>query len=401
MPLDGSEKELIEAAAAYKKAADEVKTAAEKTGTELKALGTVTNETKAAADKALLDLGGINTRITEIEQKMARRGAGGEPPMERKSIGQQAIEHDSVKALMQNKRGTARLEVKAIVSAVNTDTLGAAGDLLTPDRRGLLTMPERRMTVRDLITPGQTTSNAIQYPQETGFVNAAATVSEVLGTIKPQSDIKFDIKNTAVTTVAHFMMATKQILDDAPQLRSFIDGRLRYGLRFVEEMQLLMGAGTGTDLTGLYTTATLYSAPFVPAGTPTMIDQLRLALLQASLAEFPSTGIILNPMDWARAELLKDTSNQYLFANIQGTVQPMLWGVPVVETQAMTIDKFMVGAFRLGAQIFDREEVGVEISTEDRDNFIRNLVTIRAEQRLALATYRPEAFVKGDLGFVV
>jgi len=62
----------------------------------------------------------------------------------------------------------------------------------------------------------------------------------------------------------------------------------------------------------------------------------------------------------------------------------------------MTVDKFLTGAFKMGAQIFDREDANVEVSTEDSDNFRKNLVTIRAEERLGLAVYRPEAFIKGD-----
>ncbi len=104
------------------------------------------------------------------------------------------------------------------------------------------------MTVRDLLTPGRTASNSIEYVKETGFTNSAATVTETAGTAKPQSEIKFDLALTAVTTIAHWVLATKQILDDVPQLQSYIDGRLRYGLALVEEHQLLNGGGTGTDL---------------------------------------------------------------------------------------------------------------------------------------------------------
>lgn len=401
MPLDDTEKGLIEAAASYKKAADEVKSFAESANKEIKALGTVSTETKAASDKALAEMNTIGARLTEIEQKMARR-ATGDGPVERKSLGQQVVESESVKELMGRGRGKAHVEIKAITSGLTTDALGSAGDLIVADRRpGVLEMPSRQLTVRGLLMPGGTNSNAIQYVKETGFLNAAATVSEVTGALKPQSDVKYDIVNTAVTTIAHFILATKQVLDDAPQLQGMIDGRLRYGYRFAEELQLLMGAGLGTDLNGIYTQAVNYVAPGGLTSSQ-FIDQLRLALLQASLAEFPATGIILHPIDWTRVELMKDTSNAYLFGGpTGGMLGKRLWALPVVDTQAMTQDKFLVGAFQMAAQIFDREELNVEISTEDSDNFRKNLVTIRAEGRLGLAVYRPEALVKGDLGFVI
>ncbi len=228
--------------------------------------------------------------------------------------------------------------------------------------------------------------------QETGFTNLAAIVSETVQ--KPESDLDFELKTTPVVTIAHWVQASKQILDDAPMLASYIDGRLRYGLMYVEELQLLKGSGTGGNLDGIHTQATA----FVPAFAVVMqqhIDELRLALLQAELAEYPATGIVTNPINWARIELTKTSDGQYLFANPTQMSGPNLWGKPVVATQAMDEDEFLVGAFRLGAQLFDREDANVLISTEDRDNFIKNLVTIRAEERLGLAVYRPEAFIKG------
>jgi HK97 family phage major capsid protein len=390
----------IALAAALKTAADDVKKIGETVQTEIKNLGKETAESKQKADEALIKHNEIAARLQEIEQKLVRDHGSG--PEKRKTAGQFVTEHEDVKALLKSKRGKVSIGIdsKAIISALTTDANGSAGDLIVPDRRpGMVTPPQRRMTVRDLLTPGNTNSNAIQYVKETGFTNSAATVSETAGSTKPQSEIKFDIATTAVSTIAHWVLATKQILDDVPMLQSYIDGRLRYGLAYAEELQLLMGAGTGTDLNGVYTQATAYSAP-ATISSPTQIDIIRLAMLQAFLAEYPPNGIVLNPIDWAVIELLKDTTGRYIIGNPQGAVEKRLWNLPVVDTPAMTEDKFLVGAFQLGAQIFDREDANVEISTEDSDNFRKNLVTVRAEERLALAVYRPESFIKGDLGRV-
>jgi len=380
-----------------KTAADAVKKQAETSEAEMKKLGVMTAETKKSADDALIKHNEISARLTEIEQKMVRRS---EAPEGRKSVGQLFTESDDLKSFLKSGgKGRVSVQVKAIVSALTTDADGSAGDLIVPQRiPGVFGLPQRRMTIRDLITAGRTGVNAIQYVKETGFTNNAATVTETAGTAKAQSEIKFDIVTSSVTTIAHWILATKQILDDVPMLQSYIDGRLRYGLMYAEEAQLLNGGGTGTDLNGIYTQATAYSAPIIPtaAGNMSKIDVLRLAILQASLAEYPANGIVMHPSDCADIELTKTEDGAYLFANPQNGSDPRLWRLPVVETQAMTIDKFMTGAFQLGAQIFDREDANVEISTEDSDNFRKNLVTIRAEERLALAVYRPEAFIKGD-----
>lgn len=391
------ENELKALALQLKTAADEVKRQGEASEAELKKIGTMTAETKKAADDALVKHNEISARLTEVEQKLVRQQ---QQPEARKSVGQLVTDMDEVKSFIKSGgRGRVSVAVKAIISALTTDADGSAGDLIVPQRiAGVLGMPQRRMTIRDLLTPGRTGSNSIQYVKETGFTNNAATVTETAGTAKPQSEIKFDIVTSAVSTIAHWVLATKQILDDVPMLQSYIDGRLRYGLMYAEEAQLLNGGGTGTDLNGIYTQATAYVAPIVPteAGNLTKIDVIRLAILQAFLAEYPSNGIVMHPSDWADIELTKTSDNAYLFANPQNGGEPRLWRLPVVETQAMTVDKFLTGAFQLGAQIFDREDATVEISTEDSDNFRKNLVTIRAEQRLALAVYRPESFIKGD-----
>jgi HK97 family phage major capsid protein len=288
------------------------------------------------------------------------------------------------------------IETKAIISSLTTDANGSAGDLVVPQRAPLVAAAERRMTVRDLLTPGRTSSGSIQYPKETGFTNSAATHTDTGGTAKPQSEIKFDIVTASVTTIAHWVLATRQILDDAPMLQSYIDGRLRYGLAYAEELQLLNGDGTGTNLNGVYTQATALGANPAVVASPQKMDVIRYAMLQAALAELPPSGIVLHPTDWAGIETTKDADGRYIIGNPASQLQPRLWGLPVVETQAMTIDKFLVGAFKMGAQIFDRQDARVEISTEDSDNFRKNLVTILAEERLALAVYRPEAFIKGD-----
>lgn len=394
----GAEPDIKQLSRDLKAATDKVKEFAEDAKGRFEKGERLSNAAKTSADEALVKFNELSATMTEIEQKLARRGGG--DAEEYKSMGQRFVDDEGVKGFMQRppSKGGVSVDVKAITS-VTTDTNGAAGDLIVPDRQGgIVAAPERRMTVRDLITPGRTNSNAIQYVQETGFVNAAATAAET--TLKAESTMKFDLKTVPVATIAHFVQASKQILADAPMLASYIDGRLRYGLAYAEELQMLKGDGTGSNLLGMVPQATPYQ---VPAGSglvaDTMIDQLRYAMLQAVLAEYPATGHVLNPIDWARIETLKDEMGRYIIGNAADGAAPRLWRLPVVETPAMTADKFLTGAFKLAVQLFDREDANVEISTEDRDNFVKNMVTIRGEQRVGMAVYRPEALIYGDFGF--
>jgi HK97 family phage major capsid protein len=364
-----------------------------------KALTEANEQRTAIIDKLVAEMTAARAQIQDLEQKAVRRpgGSGGDADAYM-TPGQRFITDERIKAVLTDPdRQRWRGRVRANMAAITTVTAGATRDVLVPaDRRsGIIERPNRRMTIRDLLTPGRTTSNAIEYVREVGFSNAAAVVSE--GDLKPESDIDYELKLAPVATIAHFIVASKQILDDAPQLETSIDGRLRYGLAFVEEQQLLNGDGTGANLNGIVTQATAFSRTFVPE-LPTRIDDIRLAILQTELAEFPATGVVLHPTDWARIEMAKDTQGKYLITSSddgQGNATVRLWGLPVVPTQAMLVTKFLVGAFMLGAQIFDREDAMVEISTEDSDNFRRNLATLRGEERLALAVYRPESFIYG------
>lgn len=379
---------------------DQVKGFAEQVTGKMAAGEKVTDDLKAKTDEALSSMGEIKARMAEIEQKAARRGSG-DDVVELKSLGAMVIEHEDIKSRKLNgaSRGSVRVQIdrKNITSASSTVGVGvSAGTSLVPAARvpGIIAPPDRTMTIRDLLMPGETASGNIEYVKETGYTNNAATVAE--GAQKPKSEITFDMANAPVRTIAHLFKASRQILDDAPALRSYIDGRARYGLQFREELQFLKGDGTGQNILGIQPQATAFSPAFTPQDA-TAIDQLRLAVLQVALAEFPADGFVLNPIDWAKIELTKDAQGRYIIANPQGGINPTLWNLPVVATQAQTLNVFLTGSFKMAAQIFDRMEIEVLLSSENVDDFEKNMFTIRAEERAALAVYRPEAFVTGSV----
>lgn len=367
----------------------EIKKFCENAQKEIKDTGKIAEDTKASLELLAKTGSEMQDRLTELEQKGARRGG---QQTKAKTWGESVVEAESFKSLAEGRLGrTGRIDVKAVTSAGDGES---AGDLVVTQRLpGIITAPDRVLTIRDLIMPGRTTSNAIEYVKEKLFTNSAAPVAE--NTLKPESTMAFELATANVRTIAHWVLATKQILDDAPQLASYIDGRLRYGLSYVEDEQLLLGDGTGQNLYGLMPQATAYDHANRSRAGDTRIDILRHAILQVRLAEYRASGIVLHPADWEQIELTKTADNAYVFANPTSQTQPRLWGLPVVESTAMPEGEFMCGAFNMAAQIFDRETTTVEVSTEDRDNFVKNMVTVRAEERLAMACYRPQSFVSG------
>lgn len=373
----------------------EIKAFAEKAAAEIKDHGKILSDTKGALDSLVKDGTALQARMMEVEQKLARRAGGGE--QQEKSTGTLFTEQDDFKALKSRGAGTARMAVKAVTSITSVTTgTGGVGDGIRPSRLPFIVTPGlRTFTVRDLLMPGRTDSNAIEYVKESGFQNMASPVAELAQ--KPQSDLSFDLLTTPVRTIAHWFHASKQVLDDIPLLQSYIDGRARYGLALVEEAQLLAGDGTGQNLLGLIPQATAYNFATYSIGSDTKIDRVRRAALQVRVALYRASAVVMNPVDWADIETMKDANGNYVVGDPRGVIEKRLWGLPVVDSDAIAVGKFLVGAFNMGAQVFDREDANVQVSTEDRDNFIKNAVTIRAEERLALAVTRPESFVYGNL----
>ncbi|MBZ5489149.1 phage major capsid protein [Halomonas aquamarina] len=368
---------------------------------EAKNSGQLSAETKEAVDRLLTTQNGLQESVNtlkaalgELEQEYARMPTHN-AQRTAQTAGSLVAESDLLKAFAHSVEGGKRVNV-SIPRAALTSADVAEG-VVEPQRLpGIDQLPKQRLFIRDLIAGGRTTSPAIFWVQQTGFTNNAAVVGENPAGGKPYSGIQFGSKITPVQTVAHMFKASKQILDDFAQLQSMIDAELRYGLKYVEENEILFGDGTGNHLEGIVPQASTFNPAFEVEGQ-TGIDDLRLAMLQAQLARFPASGHVLHFIDWARIELAKDTLGRYILANPSALTGPTLWGLPVVSTEANGFQgKFLTGAFQAGAQIFDREDANVVISTENADDFEKNMISIRCEERLALAVKRPEAFVWGD-----
>ena len=385
------DEEVKEVKTLLKDVNDKLKASAEDAEKQIKLHSKMSEETKADVDKMLIQQGELNARLMAAEQLMAKMDTQGQGRTEQaKSMGQIVAESDSFVNF--SGKGSFTIPVKNAITSLT----GSAGTLIEPQRLGFITMPQQRLTVRDLLNWGPTISPSIEYVRETGFTNNADVVSENPGQDKPESDISFEMDSAPVATIAHWINASKQVLADAPMLATYIDGRLRYGLKIKEELQLLKGSGVGLNILGLVTAATAYSNPGVTVQAETAIDRLRLALLQVTLAEYEGDGIVLSPIDWCQIELTKTTDNAYLFTSPTGVQTPALWGRPVVSSQSMTAGDFLVGAFAMAAQGWDREDANVTVSTENKDNFVRNMVTILCEERVGLTIFRPEALITGD-----
>ncbi len=355
---------------------------------QIESNGTISKQLQDDMAKVNEEMTKTGQRLFDLEQRLS---SGPDNPEEKKSFSERAAEE-----LTKSWNGSKGLfDAKTFNKSLGSDA-ASAGTLIQPMQVPGIVMPGlRRLTIRDLLAQGRISSNSLEYVREEVFTNNAASVKEKA--LKPESDITFSKQTANVKTVAHWIQASRQVMDDAPMLQSYVNNRLMYGLALAEERQLLNGDGTGDDLEGLNHVATAYDSTLNATGD-TRADIIAHAVFQVTESEFSASGIILNPRDWHSIALLKDSEGRYIFGGPQAFAANVMWGLPVVPTKAQALNTFTVGGFDLASQVWDRMDATIEVSREDRDNFVKNMLTILCEERLALAHYRPTAIIKGTFG---
>ena len=286
---------------------------------------------------------------------------------------------------------------KTLITGLSDTTAGAMIPAQT-FYQGPTGFYQRPLTIRDLITTGNTTSDAIEFPIEGTPTNNAAAVAEATATsggsgAKPESAIALSKGSTTVKTIAHWVPATRRALADAGMLRMYIDTFLRYGLDEELEDQILTGDGTGENFTGIMNTSGTQTQAYA-TDILTTLRQARTKVRVTGRAQ--PTAYVMHPNDWEDIDLLQDNEARYYFGGPSVLGTPRLWGLPVVESEGMT-EGYAVCADWRRAVLLDREQTQILVSDSHADFFVRNLVAILAELRAAFFVLRPSAFVEIDL----
>lgn len=320
-----------------------------------------------------------------------------------KTLGQLITESPNFQAIVKggNVSGhqftTGGIELKATLTSTTAGGVTGSGLAQPQVLPGILSLLFQPLTVADLMPSGTASGALIRYLKETVATNAAAAVAE--GAAKPESTLNFSAVDEPVRKIATWLKVTDEMFEDVPALRSYIDARLGLFVRIQEEAQLLTGSGVAPNITGFLNRAGLTAAQAL--GADTAPDAIYKEITKVRVASFlDPTGIVINPTNWQTVRLAKDANNQYYgggpftaaYGNPGGQAPDMLWGKVVVPTTAMTLGTALVGAFATAAQVFRRGGLTVEATNSNEDDFKNNLVMIRAEERLALAVYRPAAF---------
>ena len=339
----------------------------------------------------------FDARIGELEQIVAAANGSG---FNRNAEAARPVSEvvtaegdDSLSYLRNGKIKSARFALPSFHVQPQAATLTSGNGYPVPQRDSeVYGQLHRRTNVRDLLVVRKTTSPSIQYLRGTRTGGAAIQATE--GDQKAELALNFELKSADVKTIAVWIPASRQALDDVEMLRDYIDIELRDALQLTEDSQLLRGSGIGANISGLWTNAVAFSRAH---SNDSPNDTLRRAITQIQLARGTATGIVINPEALERLELLKDFEGRYMstFTVTDSNGRTSTWRVPVVVTDAMGADEFLVGDFERAARLYDRQEANIEIATQHADFFTRNLLAILAEERVALTVPRPDLLVKG------
>jgi len=344
--------------------------------------GKADGETKAEVKELAEQFRTIRDEITDLSQKMTSAPAEAKPY----SAGEEVVKSEQFKQLVLRQVDRIRIEVKNTVTSTSST-------VLADQRQGMIPGSFVPLTVRDVIPSIPVSSNMVNSLRETAWTNSAAEVTQ--GSAKNESDITFAPYNVPIETVAHWIKISNQLLADAPAVVAYIESRLRDGLAQRIEAQMINGDGNAPNLSGL-TDAGNFTA-YTASSDDLLVDAInRLKYTMWATGNAPDT-VIVNPATWGAMERARESSGggTYLYGMPGSNAGMSPFGLRVVLSTYLAAQKIIVAKFSNSAVVFNRSGAVVEMGYVN-DDFTRNLITIRAEERLALACDRPAGIYYGD-----
>ena len=364
----------------------------------------VNNVVEKANEIVKSEVSGMATKLNERLDAMEvanKKQFNSQKKVTFKSALQEALDNGAVEGIAKGNSRSASFELKADMTVAADFT----GEVIPADRvPGYKFDPTRPVHVRQLLATGSTQSDVVRYVKESGYSNGAAATAE--GTTLGQSDFDMTAADANVRKIGTYFRISEEMLADTPQLTSYLSARAPEKLLEVEDTQILSGDGTGANLSGIITDAADFDvsasgAFYQSVESANEFDVIVAALNQLSLLNYSADCIMLNPTDFNKILLLKDSTNKYLKDQVYNGLQPSFSGVKVIQNTAIAAGTFLIGNFAVGTQLWVRQGVNVEFFREDGTNVRDGFVTVRVSERVALTNYLPNAFVNGTFSTAI
>lgn len=366
-----------------------------------------------AAKQAVKDLGELDDRIESLKEMQVStlKMMGKDAPRDRTPVGDPSdprgdgwnaaaiLSAEGVMSMLDqfahSSQRMGRHELGQVASREQfvADVTGTA-NMRRGEYGGVVPQLRRNLSVLDLLPTGTMDGNTFPYTVESGAFTGAAETTE--GQAKPEAGITFTDAEATARTIAAWLKLQKQSLEDVPALQTVIETRLRYLVLRRLEAQILAGNGSAPNLQGILNTSGIGAVTY-DAGE-LVADQILSGITTVLLADATATGIVMNPLDWQAALKAKADGDGHYYSGGPFSVTPqIMWGVPLIPSQAIPQGMSLVGDFEIGALLLIREGVKVLLSDSDQDDFTKNKVTLLGEMRAALPVFRPAAFCTVDL----
>lgn len=261
--------------------------------------------------------------------------------------------------------------------------------------QGLRDLAVRQLFGQEQISVGNALNYFVLGAKEDNSAPSPKTVNQAAA--KPQFHIVEGTVTATLQKIAGWFYETDELLEDNAYLASALNNRGLYELDAAVEAYLL---STLQSVSGIGTDTYAHNGDVDP---DTILDAI---MSIKNDTRFNADAIIINPTDYAKLRELKTASgsNEYVgggcfygpHGNGEAAVQPGIWGLNTVVTPNITAGTVLVGAFKQGATVVTKAGEGarIEIFRGDHDDAIYNRVTVVVEERIALATRYPKAFVK-------
>lgn len=337
------------------------------------------NAPKADIDTLKAQYTMLEKSLNDVILKTSTFGASGkkEEPI---SLGRRFTQSDTYKNAVAKNQGC----------IFTVTTVDATGNKITPVRQeGIISIDRTNVKFRDLMTVIPCSEGSVDYVVEAGFINNANTVAE--GVSATESTVTYKQKTATLENVGHYIGITKQTYNDSNALAVHVEERVIEGVE-VKENEYIVNALVTCEGVQTYNGTTDAEVGDTP------IDNIRRAITKCKLAKYPIEAIVLNPADFEVIETTKDANGNYVYLqNTLGGVDK-IWRVPLFEHDAVPKGKFLIGAIKSGACLYDRQNIDIEVATQHGDNFLKGLYILKGDERIAVVVNRPESFVLGTFG---